>query len=115
MASGMDDIPIHWLIGNKYYEPEKINVFINMVWNKLKALESTSGLEMEKESLLRCIEISKDITRELRTIKSEMREKGDATFLASKLFLDLKALSSHFFTLYFRVKRDQFQNTLVGE
>jgi len=114
MASGIDDLPIHWLIGNKYYEPEKISVFINTVWNKLKDLESTSDLEMEKESLLRCIEISKHITREVRTIKSEMREKGDTTFLASELFLDLKALSSNFFTLYFKVKRDRFQNHLMG-
>jgi hypothetical protein len=114
MASGMDDLPIHWLIGNKYYEPEKISVFINMVWNKLKDLESLPGLEMEKESLLQCIEISKRITREVRTIKSEMREEGDATFLASELFLDLKALSSNFFTLYFKVKRNRFQNHLMG-
>jgi len=114
MASGMDDLPIHWLIGNKYYEPEKISVFINMVWNKLKDLESLPGLEMEKESLLQCIEISKRITREVRTIKSEMREEGDATFLVSELFLDLKALSSNFFTLYFKVKRDRFQNHLMG-
>ena len=64
-----------WLIGNKYYEPEKISVFINTVWNKLKDLESMSDLEVEKESLLRCIEISKEITKEIRTIKSEMREQ----------------------------------------
>jgi len=115
MASGMDDLSIHWLIGNKYYEPEKISVFINTVWNKLKELESTSDLEMEKESLLRCIEISKRITGEVRTIKSEMREKEDATFLASELFLDLKALSSNFFTLYFKVKRNRFKNHLMGE
>ena len=115
MASGMDDLSIHWLIGNKCYEPEKISVFINTVWNKLKDLETNSGLEIEKESLLRCIEISKRITKEVRTIKSEMREKGDATFLASELFLDLKALSSNFFTLYFEVKRNRFQNHLMGE
>jgi hypothetical protein len=115
MASGMDDFSVQWLIGNKYYEPEKIGVFINTVWNKLKDLETNSGLEIEKESLLRCIEISKRITKEVRTIKSEMREKGDATFLASELFLDLKALSSNFFTLYFKVKRNRFQNHLMGE
>jgi hypothetical protein len=115
MASGMDDLSIHWLIGNKYYEPEKICVFINTVWNKLRDLETNSGLEIEKESLLRCIDISKRITKEVRTIKSEMREKGDATFLASELFLDLKALSSNFFTLYFEVKRNRFQNHLMGE
>ena len=114
MASGMDDLSIHWLIGNKYYEPEKISVFINTVWNKLKVLESMTGLEVDRTLLLRCVEISKEITREVRTIKSEMREKGDTTFLASELFLDLKALSSNFFTLYFKVKRDRFRNHLMG-
>jgi len=107
MASAMDDFSFHWLIGNKYYEPEKTSVFINTVWNKLKDLESMPGLEMEKESLLRCIEISKDITRGLRTIKSEMREQGDTTPLASKMFWDLKTLSSNFFRLYFELKRNQ--------
>jgi len=105
MVSGMDEASTHWLIGNKYYEPEKMGVFINAVWNKLKGLESMPGLEMEEESLLQCIEISKRITRELRTIKSEMKEKGDTTHLASKMFLDLKALSSNFFRLYFGLKR----------
>jgi hypothetical protein len=108
MASGMDDVSAHWLIRSKYYEPEKIGVFINTVWNKLKDLEFLPGLEMEKESLLRCIEISKGITRELRTIRSEIREKGDTTLLASKMFLDLRALSSNFFRLYFGLKRNQF-------
>jgi glutamine amidotransferase-like uncharacterized protein len=107
MASGMDDVSTHWLIGNKYYEPEKVSVFIKTVWSKLKDLESAPDLELEKESLLRCIDISKGITRELRTIQSEMREKGDTTLLASKMFLDLKALSSNFFRLYFKFKRNQ--------
>jgi glutamine amidotransferase-like uncharacterized protein len=106
MASGMDDVSIHWLIGNKYYEPEKVKVFIKTVWSKLKDLESTPDLEVDKESLIRCVEISKDITRELRTIKSKMREEGDATLLASRMFSDLKALSSNFFRLYFELKRN---------
>jgi glutamine amidotransferase-like uncharacterized protein len=115
MASGMNDLSVSWLIGNKYYEPEKISVFINTVWNKLKDLESVSGLEVEKESLLRCIEISKEITKEIRTIKSEMREQDDATSLAAELFLDLKTLSSNFFRLYFGAKRNQALNCPVGE
>jgi len=115
MASGMDDLSVSWLIGNKYYEPEKISVFINTVWNKLKDLESMSGLEVEKESLLRCIEISKEITKEIRTIKSGMREQDDATSLAAELFLDLKTLSSNFFRLYFGAKRNQALNCPVGE
>jgi len=115
IASGMSDFSVSWLIGNKYYEPEKMSVFINTVWNKLKDLESVPGLEVDRTLLLRCVEISKEITKEIRTIKSETKEKGDATPLAAKLFLDLKLLSSHFFRLYFEVKRDQFQDHLMGE
>jgi glutamine amidotransferase-like uncharacterized protein len=115
MASGMNDFSAHWLIGNKYYGPEKISVFLNTVWKKLKDLESMPDLEVDKNLLLQCVEISKGITRELRTIKSEIKEQGDATRLASKLFLDLKTLSSHFFTLYFKVKRGRFQDHPLGE
>jgi glutamine amidotransferase-like uncharacterized protein len=115
MGSGMNDFSIHWWIGNKYYEPEKISVFINTVWDKLKDLESIPDLEVDKNLLLRCIEISEGITRELRTIKSEIKAQGDTIPLASKMFLDLKTLSSDFFTLYFKVKRDRFQDHPLGE
>ena len=115
MASGMDEASTHWLIGNKYYEPEKISVFINTVWNKLKDLESKPGLEMEKESLLQCIEISKGITRELRTIKTEMRKQGETAPLAGNLFSSLRTLSSRFFRLYFEVKRDPSKDHSLGE
>ncbi len=115
MGSGMNDFSIHWWIGNKYYEPEKISVFINTVWDKLKDLESIPDLEVDKNLLLRCIEISESITRELRTIKSEIKAQGDTIPLAPKMFLDLKTLSSDFFTLYFKVKRDRFQDHPLGE
>ncbi len=110
MASGRDDFSTHWLIGNKYYEPEKISVFINTVWKKLKQLESVPGLEVDGPPLFRCMEISKQVTKEIKAIYSRMDEEGDATGLASNLFLNLKALSSHFFRLYFGVKRDYVQD-----
>src|SRR4030043_1057417 len=115
MASGMDGFSVSWLIGNKYYEPEKISVFINTVWDKLKVLESMPDLAIEKESLLRCIEISKEIAKDIKTIKSEMGNQGNATLLASKLFLNLKTLSSNFFTFYFRAKRNRIQTQSLGE
>ena len=115
IASGMSDFSISWLIGNKYYEPEKISVFINTVWDKMKNLESIPGLELDKNRLLRCVEISKEIIKDIKTVKSEMKEQGDATPLASKLFLNLKALSSNFFTLYFKAKRNWFQTGPLGE
>ncbi len=115
MASGMNDFSVRWLIGNKYYEPEKISLFINAVWDKLKNLESISDLEVGRDPLLRCVEISREITKELKTIKSEIREKGDDTSLATKLFFNLKTLSSNFFRLYFEVKRNQAQVQPLGE
>ncbi len=107
MASGLDDLSTRWLIGNKYYEPEKITVFINTVWKKLKHLESTPDLEVDGKTLLRCVEISKEITKDIKTIRYEINEHVDATPLAAGLFLNLKLLSSHFFELYFGVKRDR--------
>ncbi|MGZ3514774.1 MAG: hypothetical protein ACXU93_12565, partial [Thermodesulfobacteriota bacterium] len=108
MASGMDDnFSTHWLIGNKYYEPGKISVFINTVWKRLKDLESMRDPEVDGTRLLRCVEVSKEITKGIKTIKSETSKQGDATPLAANLFLNLKALSSHFFELYFGVKRDR--------
>jgi hypothetical protein len=108
LVSGMNDFSISWLIGNKYYEPEKISVFINSVWDKLRALECLSDLEADEMELHRCVELSKEIIENVKTIKSMMKEQGESTLLASKLFQNLKALSSTFFTLYFKVKRDQF-------
>jgi hypothetical protein len=115
MASGMSDFSVSWLIGNKYYEPEKISVFINTVWDKMKVLESMPYLEVNRTLLLQCVEISKEITKDVKIIKSEIKERGDATSLTSKLFLNLKTLSSHFFKLYFKVKRDQLQDQPLGE
>ncbi|MGZ3535061.1 MAG: BPL-N domain-containing protein [Thermodesulfobacteriota bacterium] len=108
MASGMDDnFSTHWLIGNKYYEPGKISVFINTVWKRLKDLESMRDPEVDGTRLLRCVEVSKEITKGIKTIRCKINEQGDATPLAADLFLNLKALSSHFFELYFGVKRDR--------
>ena len=108
-ASGMNDFSISWLIGNKFYDPEKISVFINAVWDKLKHIESMIDLEVDKNLLLQCVEISKETTKDIRIIKSEIKGQEDVTPLASKLFLCLKTLSSNFFRLYFKFKRDQLQ------
>ena len=115
MASGMDDFSTNWLIGNKYHEPEKINVFINTVWKKLKHLESMPDLEVGGTPLLRCMEISKEITKGIKTIRSEINVQGDSTRLAANLFLNLKVLSSNFFELYFGVKRDHLQDHPRGK
>ncbi len=111
IASGMNDFTMNWLIGNKYYDPGKITVFINTVWNKLRHLESMTGLEVDKNRLLQCVEMSKEVTEEIKAVRSERNEQGNATLLASKMFLNLKSLSSHFFSLYFQVKKDRFKNT----
>lgn len=114
LVSGMNDLSISWLIENKSYEPEKISVFINSVWNRLRALESLSDLETDEMDLHRCVALSKKIIEDAKNIKFAMREQGDTAVLASKLFLNLKELSSTFFALYFSVKRDQFFNPLLG-
>lgn len=108
VSLGMSHLPVSWLIGNKYYQPEKISVFINLIWDKFRHFELMPDLETDRDLLFRCLEISKCITRDIRKIKSGIKEHGDATPLASRLFLNLKKLSSSFLTLYFKAKKDEF-------
>jgi len=64
----------------------------------VKDLESTSDLEIGKRIVARCIEISKRITREVRTIKSENEErKGMPPFWRQSLFLGFEGIVFQFF------------------
>ncbi len=39
VAAGLEMLPVRWLIGAKVYEPEKIRVFLDAMWRRLKPLE----------------------------------------------------------------------------
>ncbi len=104
-ASGMNDVNREWLIGNKLYQTEKISVFLNVIWDKLKRLETLPDLKMDEERLWECIERSKSLPSVIQAIRHKMKEGEDTTSLATGLFENLKLLSACFLNLYFKSKR----------
>jgi len=104
-ASGMNDFTISWLIGNKYYEPEKIQVFLEVLWKRLTYLESGGEMGVDLQDPDGMISRLKGITDILRKMKKGIG-RGEATNgLAEDLFPNLKKVTSDFLTIYFRRKR----------
>lgn len=114
-ASGLSDFNIGWLIGNKIYEPEKISVFLNFIWEKLRRLETLPHLEMDGGRLWACIEISHSIIQTTKTIRAKIKEGDEATLIASQLFQNLKDLSSTFLTLYFKARKRGSLQSFSGD
>ena len=105
VAFGLEGIPIEWMIGNKWYEPEKIRVFLEAMWKRLKYVEAGKevGLsQREPDGMISCL---KRITDLLRSMKRGVERGETTTGLAEDLFPNLKKLTSDFLTFYFRTKR----------
>ncbi|NWG04177.1 MAG: hypothetical protein HXY44_15085 [Syntrophaceae bacterium] len=104
-ASGMTDFMGSWQIGNKYYDPEKIQVFIETLWKRFTYLESGGEVAVDLQDLDEMIGQMQGITDVLRKMKKGI-DRGEATDgLAEGLFPSLKKVTSHFLTVYFNKKR----------
>jgi len=104
-VSGMSDFTISWLIGNKYYEPEKIQVFLEVLWKRLTYLESGGDGAFDLRDPHGMISRLKGITDVLRKTKKGI-DRGETTNgLAEDLFLNLKKVTSDLLTVYFSRKR----------
>jgi hypothetical protein len=105
ITSGMSDFSVRWLIGNKYYEPEKFRVFLEAIWNRLKYLESGKEVDFDLKDPTEIFSQLKGMTHLLRQMKKGI-DRGEATHgLAEDLFLNLKQVTSDFLAIYFRTKR----------
>lgn len=105
VAFAMEGFPLHWMIGNKWYEPEKIRVFLEVLWKRLKYLESGEEMNVDLQDPDGMISRLKGITDILRKMKKGI-DRGEATDgLAEDLFPNLKKVTSDFLTVYFSRKR----------
>jgi glutamine amidotransferase-like uncharacterized protein len=105
IASGMSDFTISWQIGHKYYDLEKIQVFLEVLWKRLTYLESGGDVVIDLQDPEEMISQLKGITDSLRKMKKGV-DRGDAmNELAEDLFPNLKRVSSDFLTIYFSKKR----------
>jgi len=105
VAFGLEMLPLQWMIGNKWYEPEKIRVFLEALWRRLSYLESGEETAVALKDPKGMISRLKEMTHLLRTMKKECDRGHTTDGLAENLFLHLKWVASDFLTIYFRKKR----------
>ncbi|MBU1697927.1 MAG: Type 1 glutamine amidotransferase-like domain-containing protein, partial [Proteobacteria bacterium] len=47
VAGSLEFLPVQWLIGQKVYEPQKVRVYLESMWKRLRALEKNKVLILE--------------------------------------------------------------------
>lgn len=101
VAGSLDFLPVQWLIGQKVYEPQKIRVYLESMWKRLRALEKNKVLILDSALCERITTAACQITLELRRIKQQINENQDTLKTAVIIFDLLHVLAISFFDLYF--------------
>ncbi|NOX33018.1 MAG: type 1 glutamine amidotransferase-like domain-containing protein [Deltaproteobacteria bacterium] len=101
VAGSLEFLPVRWLIGQKVYEPQKIRVYLEAMWKRLKSLEKNKVLILGPGLYDRITHAAGRITIELRRIKQQIDGNRDSLKTAISIFDLLHILSISFFDLYF--------------
>ena len=108
-ASGLEFVPVRWMIGKKAYDPVKIRVFLEAMWKRIAALEKSGCLLIAPDARGRLVDEARQAARLLRGMKNDIDDGMDTLEQATLLFQSLQKLSVFFFELYFASKdRDVF-------
>ncbi|MBI4775992.1 MAG: Type 1 glutamine amidotransferase-like domain-containing protein [Deltaproteobacteria bacterium] len=102
VSVGLEILPIRWRIGAKVYEPEKIRVFLESMWNRVRVLEKSRhmiGRAGEHEPLIRAAGRTTEL---LRSMKRRIDLNEETTEHAEELFRLLHVYATLFLELYFR-------------
>jgi len=101
-AAGIEMAPVYWLIGAKYYEPQKIRVFLESMWRRLGRIERLSWFRSTPAAGDVLITLAEETTRLLRRMKARLDRKQDTGPIAERLFVCLNRYARVFFQLYFQ-------------
>ncbi len=107
IALGLEHSAISWLVGRKYYEPEKIRTYAESLWKRIIILEKTGGLSMfsyDRKFLDESVYLSAEALQIIKNLKNMMERNEPSDETASELFHCLRLLSKIFFTYYFSRK-----------
>ena len=102
VAVGLEMMPVRWLIGNKYYDPEKIRVFLDAMWQRIKRLEKSGPLRTKPEIAVQLAAFAEKTTGLLRELKHRLDDGDDTDPLARDLFTLLPGFTTAFLGLYFQ-------------
>lgn len=98
---GLEAIPVQWTIGCKTYEPEKIRVFLEAIWKRIRVLERSRRICGQQETCEEAVDVASRVTQLLRSIKSGIDDRLDTQDLAWDLFDSLRRLTTLFLQMYF--------------
>jgi len=102
VAAGLEMLPIRWLIGNKSYEPQKIRVFIDAMWHRIRRLEKHGRPRVFPETAKALRESAMETTALLRTMKNRLDQNKETHEMATRLFDLLHRYTAAFLTMYFQ-------------
>ena len=94
------------LIGNKYYDPQKIRVFLDAMWHRIKPLEKNGALRAEPDLVVKLSANAEETTALLRELKHGLDDTADTASLARDLFKLLPGFTTAFLGLYFQTIGD---------
>ncbi|MCF8034576.1 MAG: hypothetical protein K9K66_12945 [Desulfarculaceae bacterium] len=101
VALGLEDHPARWLIGTKVYEPAKLRVFLEALWDRLRALGKAPALRGPADALEGLPGSLARITVQARALKQGLDAGQDTQPLAEELFPGLVGAASQFMKIYF--------------
>jgi len=102
VALGMEGNPVIWTIGQKTYEPEKIRVFLDTVWPRIKVLERDGMLEEETEIIKELSCRASELVHILLLLRKKLSLGEDTLDAAEGMFESLKKFTSLFLESYFK-------------
>ncbi len=100
-ADGMTRKSVHWRIGAKVYEPEKILHFVDAIWKRLTGTHSPSPETTSKGLQEALVEQAAECNALLKSLASKIDSGEDSEELAEEMFSSLKALVVAFLGIYF--------------
>lgn len=101
VAAGLEMHPVRWSIGAKIYEPEKIRVFLDAMWRRLKPLEKRGRLPAGAGDPDLLMADAGETTTLLRRLKNELDEGSVTDPIAGRLFHLLHRYTIRYLNLYF--------------
>ena len=107
VAYSMEHLPVLWKIEEKVYEPQKIIVFLESMWKRLKKLERTKELSLPIVLSDKLLCTLKELTFLIRELKREVNSGLDSTQTVQKVLLNLLFVSKLFFKVYFFVLKQK--------
>lgn len=104
-ARGFEFQEVHWKLGEKYYEPQKIFAFLSAIWPRIKWLETLDDIDISEADMTELSEVSCETAVLTREISKMLKNPDvDATDHAARLFPKLKFLAAQMLRIYFHNK-----------